>query len=211
MEEMTGKGKNDASCAAHISYIHPLSIVDEGSDIGSGTRVWAGAHVMTGAKIGQDCNIGEHCFVEGGVTIGDRVTVKNNVALYCGAVIEDDVFLGPSCVFTNVINPRAFVSRKSEFRKTIVRRGASIGANATLICGHTVGEYAFVGAGAVVSRDVPDFGLVCGVPANLCGWVCKCGSKLEFSHGSTACIECGEVYEQVSGERIKPVFQMKQI
>ena len=117
MEEMTGKGKNDASCAAHISYIHPLSIVDEGSDIGSGTRVWAGAHVMTGAKIGQDCNIGEHCFVEGGVTIGDRVTVKNNVALYCGAVIEDDVFLGPSCVFTNVINPRAFVSRKSEFRK----------------------------------------------------------------------------------------------
>ena len=126
-------------------------------------------------------------------------------------MIEDDVFLGPSCVFTNVINPRAFVSRKSEFRKTIVRRGASIGANATLICGHTVGEYAFVGAGAVVSRDVPDFGLVCGVPAKLCGWICTCGSKLEFSHGSTACIECGEVYEQVSGERIKPVFQMKQI
>lgn len=143
----------------HPYFVHPFGCVDEGCEIGSGTRVWAGAHVMKGAVIGQNCNIGEHCFIEGGVTLGDHVTVKNNVALYDGAVVEDDVFLGPSCVFTNVINPRAFVSRKNEFRRTLVRKGASIGANATLICGHTIGKYAFVGAGAVVSRDVPDYAL----------------------------------------------------
>lgn len=173
---------------------HPMSIVDTDCEIGSGTRIWAGAHVMHGAKIGEGCNIGENCFIEGGVLIGDRVTVKNNVALYDGAVVEDDVFLGPSCVFTNVVNPRAFVSRKHAFRKTIVQKGASIGANATLICGHTVGRYAFVGAGAVVSQDVPDYALVYGTPAKIHGWVCKCGCKLTFRDDMAVCAECGSVY-----------------
>lgn len=176
---------------------HPLSIVDEVSEIGAGTRVWAGAHVMRGAKIGENCNIGENCFVEGGVTLGDHVTVKNNVALYDGAVVEDEVFLGPSCVFTNVTNPRAFISRKHEFKQTVVRRGASIGANATLICGHTVGRYAFVGAGAVVSRDVPDYALVYGTPAKIHGWVCRCGCKLAFApDGHAVCDECGLPYRK---------------
>ena len=176
-----------------------MSIVDEGCQIGAGTRIWAGAHVMSGARIGQCCNIGEHCFVEGGVTIGSHVTVKNNVALYDGAVVEDDVFLGPSCVFTNVINPRAFVSRKTEFRPTIVRKGASIGANATLICGHTVGKYAFVGAGAVVSRDVPDYAMVYGAPAKVHGYVCRCGCKLAFRDGTAVCQECGSGYRLENG------------
>lgn len=178
---------------------HPMSLVDEGCQVGDGTRIWAGAHIMAGAKIGCGCNIGENCFVEGGVTLGDHVTVKNNVALYDGAVVEDDVFLGPSCVFTNVINPRAFVSRKHEFRKTVVKKGASIGANATLICGQTVGRYAFVGAGAVVSRDVPDFALVYGAPAAVHGWVCKCGCKLTFEDEHARCAECGSTYHITNG------------
>lgn len=176
---------------------HPMSIVDEGCEVGAGTRIWAGAHVMRGAVIGENCNIGENCFIEGGVTLGDHVTVKNNVALYDGAVVESDVFLGPSCVFTNVINPRAFISRKNEFRKTIVRQGASIGANATLICGCTIGRYAFVGAGAVVSRDVPDYALAYGTPARVHGWMCRCGCKLTFAEGSRAvCGECGLSYRK---------------
>lgn len=173
---------------------HPMSIVDPYCEIGSGTRIWAGTHVMCGARIGEGCNIGENCFIEGGVVVGSHVTVKNNVALYDGAVVEDDVFLGPSCVFTNVVNPRAFVSRKHAFRKTIVQKGASIGANATLICGHTVGRYAFVGAGAVVSRDVPDYALVYGTPAKIHGWVCKCGCKLTFRDNMAVCSECGSAY-----------------
>ena len=180
-------------------YAHPMSIVDEGCEIGSGTRVWAGAHVMSGAKVGENCNIGEHCFIESGVSVGNHVTIKNNVALYDGAIVEDDVFLGPSCVFTNVINPRAFVSRKKEFRPTIVRKGASIGANATLICGHTVGRYAFVGAGAVVSRDVPDYAIVYGTPARIHGYVCRCGCKLTFREDGAVCPECGSGYRLENG------------
>lgn len=178
---------------------HPMSIVDPDCEIGSGTRIWAGTHVMCGARIGEGCNIGENCFIEGGVVVGSHVTVKNNVALYDGAVVEDDVFLGPSCVFTNVVNPRAFVSRKHAFRKTIVQKGASIGANATLICGHTVGRYAFVGAGAVVSRDVPDYALVYGTPAKIHGWVCKCGCKLTFRDNMAVCSECGSAYRLMLG------------
>lgn len=170
--------------------------IDPGAEVGEGTRVWAGAHVMSGAKVGQNCNIGENCFIEGGVRVGDRVTVKNNVALYSGAVIEDDVFLGPSCVFTNVINPRAFISRKAEFRETTVRRGATIGANATVICGHSVGEYAMIGAGAVVSRDIPSYALAYGCPAKIRGWVCRCGRKLAFDGGRAACPDCGAAYRK---------------
>lgn len=175
-------------------FVHPLAIVDEGAQIGAGTRVWAGAHIMPGARVGRDCNVGENCFIEGGVTVGDGVTVKNNVALYSGAEIEDGVFLGPSCVFTNVVNPRAFVSRKSEFKKTAVRQGASIGANATLVCGVTVGRFALIGAGAVVSKDVPAYALAYGCPARVRGWVCRCGAKLNFQDGRAVCPKCGETY-----------------
>lgn len=173
--------------------------IDPGAEIGEGTRVWAGAHVMNGAKVGRDCNIGENCFIESGVCVGDHVTIKNNVALYSGAEIESDVFLGPSCVFTNVINPRAFISRKNEFKKTIVLRGATVGANVTLICGHTVGEYAMIGAGAVVSRDIPAYALAYGCPAEVRGWVCKCGEKLKFQSEHAECGTCGAAYRKVNG------------
>lgn len=175
-------------------FIHPLAIVDEGAEIGEGTRIWAGTHILSGARVGRGCNIGENCFIEGGAAVGDGVTVKNNVALYAGAEIGDEVFLGPSCVFTNVVNPRAFVSRKSEFKKTVVEKGATIGANAAIVCGHTVGQYAFIGAGAVVTRDVPDYALVYGCPAEVRGWVCRCGVKLEFQDGQAVCPECGGAY-----------------
>lgn len=175
-------------------FVHPRAIVDEGAEIGEGTRIWACAHVMSGARVGRKCNVGENCFIEGGVIVGDGVTVKNNVALYSGAEIGDDVFLGPSCVFTNVINPRSFISRKNVFKKTVVSKGSSIGANATVICGHTVGRYAFIGAGAVVSKDVPDYALVYGCPAEIRGWVCRCGVKLLFQGGSSTCLECGKRY-----------------
>ncbi len=176
-----------------------LGQVDPGAEVGEGTRVWAGAHVMNGAKVGQSCNIGENCFIEGGVTVGNHVTVKNNVALYSGAVIEDDVFLGPSCVFTNVINPRAFVSRKAEFKETLVRRGATIGANATLICGHTVGEFAMIGAGATVSRDIPAYALAYGCPATVHGWVCRCGEKIDLAGERAVCKACGAAYRKKDG------------
>ena len=186
-----------------MGFIHPRAFIDEGAQVGIKTRVWAGAHIMSGAQVGQDCNIGENCFVEGNVIVGNCVTLKNNVALYDGAVIEDEVFLGPSCVFTNVINPRSFISRKKEFRKTTVKRGATIGANATIICGHIVGRYAMVGAGAVVSRDVPDYALVYGCPAVIRGWVCRCGTKLKFQGETAICAECGKKYRRDS-EGVQP-------
>lgn len=184
---------------AEYVMVHSRAAVDEGAELGEGSRVWAGAHIMSGARIGKSCNIGENCFIEGGVTLGDHVTVKNNVALYSGAEIGDGVFLGPSCVFTNVINPRAFISRKSEFKKTLVKKGASIGANATLVCGVTVGRYAFIGAGAVVTRDIPDYALAYGCPAVVRGWVCRCGVKLSFRNGHALCPECGGAYRLQNG------------
>lgn len=181
------------------SFIHPLAMVDEGARVGEETRIWAGVHIMPGAWLGKKCNIGENCFIESGVTVGDGVTIKNNVALYSGAEIGDEVFLGPSCVFTNVVNPRAFISRKSEFKKTVVKKGASIGANATLVCGVTVGRYAMVGAGAVVSKNIPDYALAYGCPARVLGWVCRCGVKLAFRDGRAVCPECGTVYVMEAG------------
>lgn len=186
-------------------FVHPSGCVEEGAEIGAKSRIWAGSHVMSGAEVGEGCNIGENCFIESGVQIGSRVTIKNNVALYTGAVCEDDVFLGPSCVFTNVINPRAFISRKHEFRRTVVRKGATIGANATVLCGHTVGRYAMIGAGAVVSKDIPDYALVYGVPAVQHGWVCRCGCQLpEFDKDKCTCPECGDIYQK-DGSNIKPL------
>jgi UDP-2-acetamido-3-amino-2,3-dideoxy-glucuronate N-acetyltransferase len=158
-------------------FVHDSAVVDHGAKIGSGTKVWHFVHVMPGARIGERCVIGQGCFI-GNVHIGDHVHIQNNVSVYDGVTLEDHVFAGPSCVFTNVINPRSEVSRKHEYRPTLVKRGASIGANATIVCGVTIGEYAFVGAGAVVRTDVPPYALVVGVPARRVGWMCACGERL---------------------------------
>jgi UDP-2-acetamido-3-amino-2,3-dideoxy-glucuronate N-acetyltransferase len=156
-------------------FVHESSYVDDGATIGAGTRIWHFSHVLPGAVIGQRCNLGQNVVVMGGTRIGNNVKIQNNVSIYEGVVLEDDVFCGPSCVFTNVVNPRSHVSRKSEYQQTLIRRGATIGANATIVCGATLGEYAFVGAGAVVRGDVPAYALMVGVPARRVGWRCQCG------------------------------------
>lgn len=177
-------------------FAHETCCLDEGCMIGMGTNIWHFSHIMGGCVIGERCNIGQNVVISPGVVLGNGVKVQNNVSVYTGVVCEDDVFLGPSCVFTNVINPRAFIPRKDEFRETRIKRGASIGANATIVCGHTVGRYAMVGAGCVVTKDVPDYGLVCGVPGRLAGYVCRCGERISFTCGRAVCPACGEQYEQ---------------
>lgn len=172
-------------------FVHSTAIVDPGSKIGKGTRIWHWCHIMSKVRIGKNCNIGENAFLESGVEIGNNVKIKNNVALYTGIVCEDDVFLGPNCVFTNVENPRSFIERKNEFKKTIIHRGATIGANATIVCGHDVGKYAFVGAGSVVTRSVPDYTMVVGNPARFYAYVCKCGYKMDKN---LKCRICGTQY-----------------
>ena len=159
-------------------FIHESSYVDDGASIGDGTKVWHFCHVMPGAVIGERCTLGQNVVVMSGTRIGNNVKIQNNVSIYEGVELEDDVFCGPSMVFTNVINPRSHVSRKSEYKRTLVRRGTTIGANATVVCGVTLGEYAFVGAGAVVTKDVKPFALVTGVPARQVGWMCRCGERL---------------------------------
>lgn len=175
---------------------HELALV-EAEEVGAGTRVWAWAHVMEGARVGSDCNIGEHCFIEQGATLGDRVTVKNGVAVWEGVTVEDDVFIGPSAVFTNDMRPR---SRAEVFTpmSTLLRKGCSIGANATILAGLSVGRHAFVGAGAVVTKDVPDYGLVTGNPGRLQGHVCECGRPLDFEDDAAAC-SCGRAYQAADG------------
>jgi UDP-2-acetamido-3-amino-2,3-dideoxy-glucuronate N-acetyltransferase len=163
---------------ANDIFVHETAVIDDGAVIGRGTRVWHFCHVMDGAQVGEDCVLGQNVFVAEGAVVGDRVRIQNNVSVYRGCVIEDDVFLGPSCVLTNVSNPRAEVDRKREFEPTVVRKGATIGANATLVCGVTVGRYAMVGAGAVVTRDVEEHHLVVGVPARPRAFVCRCGERL---------------------------------
>ena len=177
-------------------FIHPSAVVDEDSIVGEGTRIWHWCHIMGGTIIGENCNIGENAFIESGVRLGNNVKVKNNVALYTGIECEDDVFLGPNCVFTNVSNPRSFIERKKEFKKTIVKKGATIGANATIVCGHDIGEYAFVGAGSVVTKNVPPYTMVIGNPAKFYSYVCKCGCKLDKK---MHCPSCGAQYEFIDG------------
>ena len=191
---MTGPGgRGDAMAGV---FVHESSYVDEGATIGAGTKVWHFCHVMPGAVIGERCSLGQNVVVMGGVRIGTNVRIQNNVSVYEGVILEDDVFCGPSCVFTNVINPRSHVSRKAEYQRTLVRRGSSIGANATIVCGVTLGEYSFVGAGAVVTSDVPDFALMVGVPARRVGWMCRCGERLAGGAGMVACPACGTRYEE---------------
>ncbi len=175
--------------------IHPSAIVDAGAQLGAGTRVWHFAHVCAGARIGAGCSLGQGVYVGKEVVIGDRVKIQNHVSVYDAVTLEDDVFCGPSVVFTNVINPRAAVPRKAEYRPTLVRRGATLGANSTIVCGTTIGRFAFVGAGAVVSRDVADFALVVGVPARRIGWMSRHGERLAFdADGRAICSATGERY-----------------
>lgn len=176
------------------AFIHESAYVDEGAQIGDGTKIWHFCHVLGGAVIGSGCSLGQNVVVMNGVRIGNNVKIQNNVSVYEGVVLEDDVFCGPSMVFTNVSNPRAHVSRREEFAKTLVKRGATIGANATIVCGATLGEYSFVGAGTVVTGDVTSYALVVGVPGRRIGWVCQCGDRLPDS-GSGECSRCGSTYE----------------
>jgi UDP-2-acetamido-3-amino-2,3-dideoxy-glucuronate N-acetyltransferase len=180
-------------------FIHTSAIVDEGAEIGSGTKIWHFCHVMETAKIGANCSLGQNVFVGNKVILGNNVKVQNNVSLYEGVICEDDVFLGPSMVFTNVINPRSAVNRKNEFKETRVKTGASIGANATILCGITLGEYCFIGAGAVVTKNVKPFALMVGVPAQQKGWVSKAGNVLT---AELVCPETGEKYKEVNGKLI---------
>jgi UDP-2-acetamido-3-amino-2,3-dideoxy-glucuronate N-acetyltransferase len=191
-------------------FVHPSSIVDDGAIVGEGTKIWHFCHVSPGARIGARCSFGQNVYV-GNVTIGSNVKVQNNVSIYDGVTLEDDVFCGPSMVFTNVINPRSHVIRKHEYKQTLVKKGASIGANATIICGATIGEYAFVAAGAVVRHDVPAYALVMGVPAEVHGWMCQCGVRLHVGADpgtglDIKCEACGTVYDSAAGEirTIKP-------
>ena len=186
--------------------IHPTAIVDEGARIGEGTRVWHWVHVCAGARIGERCVLGQNVYVGNDVAIGDNVRIQNNVSVYDAVTLEDDVFCGPSMVFTNVYNPRSAVSRKSDYRRTLVRRGASIGANATVVCGHTIGEYAFVGAGAVVNRDVEPYALVVGVPARRIGWMCRCGERLPAGAGAVQCAACKSKY-RVTPDSCEPLAE----
>lgn len=176
-------------------FVHASSFIDEGCEIGNGTKIWHFSHIMTHCSIGQNCNIGQNVVISPQVIIGNNVKIQNNVSVYTGVICEDDVFLGPSAVFTNVINPRSAVNRKTEYQKTIVKKGASIGANATIVCGNDIGKYAFVGAGAVVTKSVPDYALIVGNPAKQIGWVSEYGHRLNFDENNKAvCPETNDVY-----------------
>jgi UDP-2-acetamido-3-amino-2,3-dideoxy-glucuronate N-acetyltransferase len=185
------------------TFIHESAYVDDGAKIGAGTKVWHFCHVMPGAVIGERCSLGQNVVVMNGTRMGNNCKIQNNVSIYEGVELEDDVFCGPSMVFTNVLNPRSHVSRKHEYQRTLVRRGSSIGANATIVCGVTLGEYSFVAAGAVITKDVPPYALMVGVPARRAGWMCQCGERL-LDSGVGRCAACGTVYER-RGEGIDQV------
>lgn len=181
-------------------YAHPTAVIDEGCSIGTGTKIWHFSHIMPGCKIGENCNIGQNVVISPEVVLGKNVKVQNNVSIYTGVTCEDDVFLGPSMVFTNVVNPRSAVNRRGQYLTTLVKKGASIGANATIVCGHNIGRFAFIGAGAVVTKEVPDYALVIGNPARQTGWMSEYGHKLNFNkEGKAVCPESSEVYQLENG------------
>ncbi len=186
-------------------FVHESSYVDEPCTIGAGSKIWHFSHVMKDCVIGERCNIGQNVVISPGVTIGHNVKIQNNVSVYTGVILEDDVFCGPSMVFTNVTTPRSHVRRndpEKDYAKTLVKKGATIGANATIVCGHTLGEYAFVGAGSVVTKDVPPYAMVYGNPARIKGWACECGVKLAFSGNAATCSECGKHYEKTGDQSV---------
>lgn len=189
-------------------FVHESSYLDRGAEVGNDTRIWHFCHIMGNARIGNYCNIGQNVHIASDVIIGNNVKIQNNISIYTGVIIEDDVFLGPSMVFTNVINPRSHVARKDEYKRTLVKKGASIGANATIVCGVTLGQYAFIGAGTVITHDVPDFALVYGSPARIKGWMCKCGVKLHFvsetNNETATCERCQSQFVK-QGEVVKPM------
>ena len=181
-------------------FAHSTAFIDEDCEIGEGTKIWHFSHIMTNCKIGENCNIGQNVVISPDVVLGRNVKVQNNVSIYTGVICEDDVFLGPSMVFTNVINPRSAVNRKNQYSKTVVKKGASIGANATIVCGHDIGKYAFIGAGAVVTKNVPDYALVIGNPGRQTGWMSEYGHKLVFDKAGIAiCEESGSKYSLING------------
>ena len=185
-------------------FVHETAVIDEGAQIGKGTKIWHFCHVMSKSKIGGNCSLGQNVFVADDVVLGNNVKVQNNVSIYTGVICEDDVFLGPSMVFTNVSNPRSAVVRKGQYERTLVKKGASIGANATIVCGHTIGEYAFIGAGAVVTKDVPAFALMIGTPARQVGWMSRYGHRLHFDENNIAvCPESGEKYRLTENNKIE--------
>jgi len=185
-------------------YVHESAIVDDGCEIGDGTKVWHFSHLISGCKIGKNCSIGQNCVIFSDVVLGNNVKIQNNVSVYTGVICGDDVFLGPSCVFTNVINPRSAVNRKNQYAKTHVGNGASIGANATIVCGHDIGEYAFIGAGAVVTKNVPPYSLWVGNPAKQMGWISEYGHRLKFdANGVAVCEESKESYKLENGKVTK--------
>ena len=182
-------------------YAHPTAVIDDGCEIGAGTKIWHFSHIMSNCRIGVNCNLGQNVVVSPEVVLGNNVKVQNNVSIYTGVVCEDDVFLGPSMVFTNVINPRSAVNRRGQYAKTVVKHGATIGANATIVCGHDIGRFAFIGAGAVVTKHVPDYALVVGNPARQTGWMSEYGHKLEFDkNGMAICPESQERYRLENGK-----------
>jgi UDP-2-acetamido-3-amino-2,3-dideoxy-glucuronate N-acetyltransferase len=181
-------------------FIHPSAIIDDGAEIGEGTSIWHFTHLMGGCKVGRSCNIGQNVFIDNNTIIGNGVKIQNNVSIYNGVELEDDVFLGPSMVFTNVLTPRSFISRRNEFQKTIVRKGASIGANATILCGIEIGKFAMIGAGAVVTKNVAPFALITGNPGRQAGWVSEAGLRLDFNaHGVAVCPHSGKMYKIENG------------
>lgn len=184
-------------------FVHESSYIDDGCTIGEGTYIWHFSHIMNGCTIGKNCNIGQNVVVSPGVIIGNNVKIQNNVSVYTGVICEDNVFLGPSCVFTNVINPRSHINRKSEFKTTIVHEGASVGANATIVCGNNIGRYAMIGAGSVVTKNIPDFAKAVGNPARIVGWVCRCGESLHFDNNTSTCKTCGKQYIKSNNNLVK--------
>ncbi len=181
-------------------FVHESSIIDEGAEIGEGTKIWHFCHISKGSRIGKGCKFGQNVFIAPAVKIGNNVKIQNNVSIYGGVTLEDYVFCGPSCVFTNIIDPRCMYPQETadKYKKTLVREGASIGANATIVCGNTIGRHAFIGAGAVVTKDVPDYALVYGNPAKLKGWMCECGEKIKFSKNKAVCKRCRKVYKKTN-------------
>jgi UDP-2-acetamido-3-amino-2,3-dideoxy-glucuronate N-acetyltransferase len=182
-------------------FVHESSYVDEGAEIGDGTKIWHFCHILPGARIGKDCTLGQNVNIDKNVIIGNHVKIQNNVSVYQDVILEDEVFCGPSCVFTNVVNPRSHIERKHEFRKTIVKKRATIGANATIVCGHSIGTGAFIGAGAVVTKDVPDYALVVGNPARIIGYICECGLRLPaLEADNIVTCSCGKAYKKSNNE-----------